>query len=202
MKGMAEVPAAAINKPREASESDLAVAMSEAAERKGITALPRVIGEYRGKHVFRSEQGKLRGRSYTMDCLKPTWEEPDDDPLSRRIAKISLQRWNKRHDDEQKAMLAQALIDNQGRKIKFKYVGTRTGHTGHVELETNSDAIAYVLNRAIRAGELEYIYYIDQSKYLKVGDKAFATNETGWKLAQAEATATGNSIEIIAKDQT
>lgn len=195
------MPAAALTKPTEVTDSDIAVAMHKAAVRKGEQPIPKVIGEYRGKHVFRSRQGEMRGLTYTMDIRKPTWDDPDDDPLSRRIARISLQRWLERHTEQQQADLEQALRDNQGyRKIKFKYVGTRTGVTGHVEYETNSDAIAAVLNRAIRAGKLTGIYYIDQSKYLRVGDKAFATNETGWKLAQAEATATGSSIEIIAKE--
>jgi hypothetical protein len=183
------------------SETDIAVAMAQAEVRKGNKGKLRIVGEYRGKHVFRSHPGKLRGCSYTMDCLKPTWTEPDDDPASRRTARISLQYWERRNNEEQRATLAQALLDNQGsRKIKFKYVGLRTGHTGHVELETNSDAIAAVLNRAIADGGLQYIYYIDQSKYLKVGDKAFAANEVGQKLAMAESLATDTGIEIIKKD--
>jgi hypothetical protein len=198
---MPEVANVALSTQNAPDETDIALAMARAEVRKGNAGKLRVIGEYRGKHVFRSQPGKMRGRSYTMDSLKPTWEDPDDDPLSRRIARISLQRWEQRHNAEQKKMLAQAVIDNQGsRKIKFKYVGTRTGHTGHVELETNSDAIAYVLNRAIKDGELEYIYYIDQSKYLKVGDKAFAANEVGQKLAMAESLSTNTGIEIIKKD--
>jgi hypothetical protein len=56
------------------------------------------------------------------------------------------------------------------------------------------------LRMAIDNRQLPGVFYIDQSKYLKVGDKNFATNDTGWKLAQAEATATGHSIEIIPKD--
>jgi hypothetical protein len=194
------VATATVRKSPEVNESDLAVAMHESAIRKGEKAIPRVIGEYRAKHVFRSETGRYRGLKYTMDVKRPTWEEPDDDPQARRFSKISLQRWNKRYTDEQKEMLAQALEDNEGRKIKFKYVGTRTGVTGHIEYETNSDAIAYVLRMAIDKRELPGVFYIDQSKYLKVGDKNFATNDTGWKLAQAEATATGHSIEIIPKD--
>jgi hypothetical protein len=198
---MPEVANVALSTQNAPDETDIALAMARAEVRKGNAGKLRVIGEYRGKHVFRSQPGKMRGRSYTMDSLKPTWEDPDDDPLSRRIARISLQRWEQRHNAEQKKMLAQAVIDNQGsRKIKFKYVGTRTGHTGHVELETNSDAIAAVLNRAIANGELEYIYYIDQSKYLKVGDKAFAANEVGQKLAMAESLSTNTGIEIIKKD--
>jgi hypothetical protein len=194
------VATATVRKSPEVNESDLAVAMHESAIRKGEKAIPRVIGEYRAKHVFRSETGRYRGLKYTMDVKRPTWEEPDDDPQARRFSKISLQRWNKRYTDEQKEMLAQALEDNEGRKIKFKYVGTRTGHTGHVELETNSDAIAAVLNRAIASGDLQFIYYIDQSKYLKVGDKAFAANEVGQKLAMAESLSTNTGIEIIKKD--
>lgn len=186
----------------EITGSDIAVAAHEAAVRNGVGAVPRVIGEYNSKHVFRSERAGLhRGLKYTIDACKPTWLDPDDDPVSRRIGRVSLQRWKERYTDEEQANLEQAVIDNGGaRKIRFKYVGLKSGATGHVEYETDSDAIAAVLKRAIGKGELPGIAYIDQSKYLKVGDKAFATNEGGWKLAQAEATASGNSIEIITKD--
>jgi hypothetical protein len=198
---MPEVANVALSTQNAPDETAIAMAMAKAEVRKGNAGKLRVIGEYRGKHVFRSHAGKLRGCTYTMDCLKPTWEEPDDDPAARRSARISLQYWERRNDEEQRETLAQALLDNQGsRKIKFKYVGTRTGHTGHVELETNSDAIAAVLNRAIASGDLQFIYYIDQSKYLKVGDKAFAANEVGQKLAMAESLSTNTGIEIIKKD--
>jgi hypothetical protein len=67
---------------------------------------------------------------------------------------------------------------------------------------TNSDAIAELIRREIAAqrGDFKFVFEVDQSVHLKVGDRRFANTEVGLKLAGDYMTKAGLSgIELETK---
>ena len=168
------------------------------------TAQPAVrpIGAEPYKYVFRSEPRKYLGLEHDMDCPDPKWDEPDDDPASRRWARFAKQSWKQRNPDEKlQEALAEAFMDNAGsRTLRFRYHQGPYNTVGTVTYSTDSDAIATVLRADIRKGKLPFIAEIDQSRYIKVGSKTYANTDFGRALAYDELAKNGGSLELLEKD--
>lgn len=176
---------------------------------------PFVIGEAASKYLFRSVRGVLRGLTYHIDVYEDWWDDPQDDPkshMSRQLAKVFAQGWKRRHTPERRKLIERAVSDNAGSSdiafIKAPPVGRSDG-SGiedntkiEVYYQTDSDAIAELLRQAIAEGrgDFKFIYEVDQSTHLKVGDKRFARTPVGLQMAHDYMQQSGEtSMELEAK---
>lgn len=163
----------------------------------------RPIGAEPYKYVFRSAPGKYLGDlEHAMDCPDPKWDDPDDDPASRRWARFAKANWKERNPDEKvQTALTEAFMANGGSRIvKFRYHIGAHGSIGTVTLGTDSDAIATVIRADIRRGKIPFVTEIDQSRYVKVGNKAYANTDFGRALAYDDLAKNGGSLELVEKD--
>lgn len=176
---------------------------------------PFVIGEASSKYLFRSVRGVLRDAKLHLDVYEDWWDDPQDDPkshMSRQLAKVFAQGWKRRNTPERQAVIRQAIEDNDGSPdvvfIKAPPVGRSDGSGVEdntkieVYYQTNSDAIAELLRQAIadKRGDFQFIYEVDQSTHLKVGDKRFARTPVGLQMAHDYMQQSGEtSMELEAK---
>lgn len=174
-----------------------------------------VIGEASRKYLFRSIKGILRGCELVIDYPEDWWDDPQDDPkshMSKGNARVYKQGWARRNKDPKRRQLLQEAYDDLGgHKITFVKAPavarsddpSLEDHTQiEVYYQTDSDAVAQVIREAIeqKRGDFQFIYEVDQSSHLKVGDQRFARTPVGLKLAYDYMAASGEtSIEVEAK---
>jgi hypothetical protein len=208
--------------PAQPTGGDEAVLAAQAAEqfdnpKTNRTAdRPFVIGEAASKYLFRSVKGVLRDAKLRMDVKEDWWEDPQDDDkssMNRQNAKVFLQGWKRRNKSaERQQLLDDALMDNGGepviRFIKAPAIGRSDGSgiedNSKIEVyyQTDSDAIATLIREAIAEGrgDFRFIYEVDQSTHLKVGDKRFARTPVGLQMAHDYMRQSGEtSMELEAK---
>lgn len=197
------------------TEGDEAVLAAMAAQSMDNPKPPlerlNVIGESGKKYLFRSKRGVLRGLRFKMDVKEDWWEDPQDDPASymgKSNARVFLQSWKRRNTGREE-LLEKAYLDNGGPNISFIKMppvygpdGTEDNRQIEVYYTTDSDAIAEVIRAEIAAGrgDFQFVYEVDQSSHLKVGEMRFANTDVGLKLAHDHMTRSGvTSIEREAK---
>ena len=175
---------------------------------------PFVIGEAASKYLFRSVKGVLRGLTYHIDVYEDWWDDPQDDPkshMNRQMAKVYAQGWKRRYSTEQQERIHQAYEDNGSADIVFikapaigRSDGSGIEDNTKIEVyyQTDSDAIAELLRQAIaeKRGDFQFIYEVDQSTHLKVGEQRFARTPVGLQMAHDYMQASGEtSMELEAK---
>lgn len=163
----------------------------------------RPIGEEPYRYVFRSQPGKyLNDLDHYLDVPDPKWDEPDDLPEMKRWARLAKANWLDRNKDEKlRKALEQAFFDTRATgKIVFRYRRGANGMVGTVTYGTDSDAIATALRADIKRGKLPFIAEIDQSRFIKVGDKKYANTDFGRALAYDELAKNGGALELVEKD--
>jgi hypothetical protein len=167
-----------------------------------VVVAERPIGEEPYRYVFRSLAGKyLNDLDHHLDVPDPKWEEPDDLPELKRWARMAKANWLDRNKDEAlRAALEQAYFDTRGTgKVVFRYRRGANGMVGTVTYGTDSDAIATALRADIKRGKLPFIAEIDQSRFIKVGEKKYANTDLGRALAFDEITRNGGNLEVVEK---
>jgi len=194
---------AVLNKQAKASDSDVAVAMMQAAEASGMKiAKPteRPIGEETARFVFKSKMGTRRGGKLYIDWRNPAWDYPEGDAESLRWSAALKAGWNRRNKDESWQETLKAAVEELGSdKIVFTYVANRDGTTGVIKYTTDSEAVAAVIRWAIKTGRLEHVTEIDQTRHWRVGDRTYALNDLGTQLARDAALASGEAMVPEAK---
>ena len=199
----------ATKNPKAADDAGLAAAETMVAAYKDqdlpVALIGTPIGEMPQRFVFTSEHkvGWYRGHTIHFDPLNPKWVEPDDTPDSRRDAKLHKQAWERRYTEEAQAMLNQAALELGTNQIVFNYTSgpemSGQASTGWIWYATDSEAIAWVVRNHIETGLLPHVKEIKKDKIIRVGEKVFANNTLGQKLAFAEAEATDESLELVAR---
>ena len=211
MTGTARTAKQPMTEGDEAVLAAMAAHQSMSEQTTGKPERPFVLGESGKKYLFRSKRGVLRGLRLKMDVKEDWWEDPQDDPASymgKANARVFLQSWKRRNKGREE-LLESAYLDNGGPNISFIKAppvygadGTEDNRQIEVYYTTDSDAIAEVIRQEIAAkrGDFQFVYEVDQSTHLKVGDKRFANTEVGLKLAHDHMTKSGvTGIELEAK---
>jgi TPP-dependent 2-oxoacid decarboxylase len=141
-------------------------------------------------------------------CLRhkrPVYIEVPHDMVDRQIpvqaGLLVAEAAEHRTDDEAlRAALEQAYFDTRGTgKVVFRYRRGANGMVGTVTYGTDSDAIATALRADIKRGKLPFIAEIDQSRFIKVGEKKYANTDLGRALAFDEITRNGGNLEVVEK---
>ena len=161
-----------------------------------------IIGDIGKKYYWSSQArtGMLRGHETVFRFSRPEWTDLPDDPIEKQAARRQLAAFNRDYTKAEQALLNQALEELGSNRIVWQYVSGPAGSngsatTGFVWYATDSDAVKFVIDDDLsHGGDGQFIKFIPQDTYLKVGDLAYANNDLARKLAFDEMERTGNPI--------